>query len=312
MDGVVPAVRRPDRPRRARVAAAAASACCSGPCGTWCRWGARAAGRPRRSPWRRSRRAAWPRCAACPRPAPGGPSGQPGPPRSAGRTHTRSRTAPAPGPPARAAAWTWSPGRAAGTSARIAVICGVLGRGEPVPGRQPAVAQPRDQRAQRGAGRGRAARRPAAAGSRRAARSNSSAPSASISSTSWPAGILMAASWCQLRDRVGPRLDVEAPQALARSRSRPRPSGRCPGRARASATSGLALPVRISQHHAGAEMPCPSRKTVALTWKVSPATALAGRRPQSTAGWTSRIGIRPITPATLPSRGRDHASVGGR
>ena len=35
-------------------------------------------------------------------------------------------------------------------------------------------------------------------GIRRAARSNSSAPSVSISSTSWSAGILIAASWCQL------------------------------------------------------------------------------------------------------------------
>ena len=39
---------------------------------------------------------------------------------------------------------------------------------------------------------------PGGCGIRRAARSNSSAPSVSISSTSWPAGILMAASWCQL------------------------------------------------------------------------------------------------------------------
>ncbi len=47
-------------------------------------------------------------------------------------------------------------------------------------------------------------------------------------------------------------------------------------------------------------MPCPSRKTVALTSKVSPGTAFAGRLPQSTAGSTSRIGIRPITLVTLP------------
>ena len=39
---------------------------------------------------------------------------------------------------------------------------------------------------------------PGGRGIRRAARSNSSAPSVSISSTSCPAGILMAASWCQL------------------------------------------------------------------------------------------------------------------
>jgi hypothetical protein len=34
---------------------------------------------------------------------------------------------------------------------------------------------------------------------------------------------------------------------------------------------------------------------VALTGKVSPETALAGRRPQSTTGSISRMGIRPIT-----------------
>ncbi len=39
----------------------------------------------------------------------------------------------------------------------------------------------------------------------------------------------------------------------------------------------------------------PSRKTVAVTRKVSPATALAGRRPASTSGLTSRTGMRPIT-----------------
>src|ERR1700730_12813091 len=51
-------------------------------------------------------------------------------------------------------------------------------------------------------------------------------------------------------------------------------------------------------------MPCPSRKTVALTSKVSPGTAFAGRLPQSTAGSTSRIGIRPITLITLPTAGQ--------
>src|SRR5690348_12959790 len=40
--------------------------------------------------------------------------------------------------------------------------------------------------------------------------------------------------------------------------------------------------------------------TVAVTWKVSPATALAGRRPHSTTGWMSRMGMRPITRLPYP------------
>ncbi len=40
---------------------------------------------------------------------------------------------------------------------------------------------------------------------------------------------------------------------------------------------------------------CPSRNTVAETGKDSPTTALAGRRPESTRGLTSRTGMRPIT-----------------
>ncbi len=40
---------------------------------------------------------------------------------------------------------------------------------------------------------------------------------------------------------------------------------------------------------------CPSRNTVAVTSKASPTTALAGRRPESTSGLTSRTGMRPIT-----------------
>ena len=39
----------------------------------------------------------------------------------------------------------------------------------------------------------------------------------------------------------------------------------------------------------------PSRKTVAVTRKVSPTTALAGRRPASIWGLTSRTEMRPIT-----------------
>ncbi len=135
---------------------------------------------------------------------------------------------------------------------------------------------------------------PGGCGIRRAARSNSSAPSVSISSTSWPAGILMAALWCQVAigsahastwNRHGPsRFGVtSAPQrSVPGASSRIRASG-----------SGLRSGSRSTTP--AAMMSCPSRKTVALTSKVSPFTAFAGRRPQSTAGSTSRIGIRPIT-----------------
>ncbi len=34
---------------------------------------------------------------------------------------------------------------------------------------------------------------------------------------------------------------------------------------------------------------------MAVTWNVSPSTAFAGRLPPSTRGWTSRIGMRPMT-----------------
>jgi len=84
----------------------------------------------------------------------------------------------------------------------------------------------------------------------------------------------------QLGERLGDAL-------LARGDDPPRP----PREGRLGALSTAAALTR----------PCPSRKSVALTWNVSPATAFAGRRPQSTAGCTSRIGIRPITLVTLPS-----------
>ena len=105
-----------------------------------------------------------------------------------------------------------------------------------------------------------------------------------------------------------PRGSATAPR---RSRSRPRRSGRCRARARASARPGLpGLRPGSRSTTPTPMMPCPSRNTVALTSKVSPATALAGRRPQSTAGSRSRIGIRPITLVTLPIDGAVHASAG--
>ncbi len=56
------------------------------------------------------------------------------------------------------------------------------------------------------------------AGTTSAARSNSRAPSSHMSSTSWPRGILMAASCHQVRERVAPGLHAEVPGAELRCR----------------------------------------------------------------------------------------------
>ncbi len=197
VDRVVAAVRRSRSPTASRGRSRWPPACCSGPSGTWCRSGAPAAGTPRRSPCPPRRSAAWPRCGTSPRPAGAGLPGRPGRPRTGGRTHTRSRTGPVPGRPARAAPGTGSPARAA-----------AIGPGCPRwRGRRPRRAAPR------AAAPGCAAARPAraarsgpppggwpraAGGSAGRSAANSSAPSVSISSTSWPAGILMAASRCQV------------------------------------------------------------------------------------------------------------------
>ncbi len=74
--------------------------CCSGPCGTWCRWGGSGAGRRRRSPSWRSRAAVARRCRRCRAAVRACPP-------SAGRTRTTSRTGHAPAPPAEGAARCW-------------------------------------------------------------------------------------------------------------------------------------------------------------------------------------------------------------
>ena len=182
---------------------------------------------------------------------------------------------------------------------KMAAICGILGRRQPVPRRQPAVAQLRRQRAQRRAGRGRPARA-------RRLRDPPRGPLEQQRALGEHQLDVLASGYLDGRvvvpagDRVAPRLHVEAPRALARSRSRPRPTGRCPARARACTPAGTSCDPGRAAPRAALMMPCPSRKIVALTWNVSPSTALAGRRPHSTAGSTSRIGIRPITLVTLP------------
>src|SRR6266851_4072486 len=60
-------------------------------------------------------------------------------------------------------------------------------------------------------------------------------------------------------------------------------------------TSGCCWPAGLISATPAPSISCPSRNTVALTGNVSPVTALAGRRPHSRTGWTSRMGIRPIT-----------------
>ena len=140
---------------------------------------------------------------------------------------------------------------------------------------------------------------PSGCGIRRTARSNSSAPSVSTNSTSWPAGILIAASWCQLA--------IGSAHASTWKRHRPSlvtvtsaPYRSVPGASSRISVTGPRLRPGSRRTTPVPMTPCPSRNTVALTAKVSPVTAFAGRRPSSTTGSRSRIGIRPITPITLP------------
>jgi hypothetical protein len=199
----------------------------------------------------RSPPAAARRCAAFPRSAPGGPSGRTGRPRSAGRTRTRTRRARAAARRVPASARTWSPGPGAGTP-----------RGWPrfAPFARP-PAGPRAAGSGRLSFRASALRSVRAAAGRaapggcliaRAARSNSSAPSVSMSSTSWPRGNLDARVVVPVRDRIGPRLDVKVPGALA-GHGHVRPVAVRARRELAHANQRAGLARRISEHHAGAE-----------------------------------------------------------
>ena len=132
-----------------------------------------------------------------------------------------------------------------------------------------------------------------------AARSNSSAPSASIRSTSWPSGILMAASCCHPA--------IGSPHASTRNCHLPSagivtsaPCRSVPGASSRIMASGSWLPSGARSTTPAPSRSWPSRNTVALTSKVSPATDLAGRRPWSGAGCTSRMGMRPITLQRYP------------
>src|SRR5262249_15423580 len=68
-------------------------------------------------------------------------------------------------------------------------------------------------------------------------------------------------------------------------------------------TSGCRSPLGVRKTTPAPSISWPSRKMVALTSKVSPATALAGRRPHSRTGCTSRMGMRPITSERYPLTG---------
>src|SRR5262249_33151175 len=102
-----------------------------------------------------------------------------------------------------------------------------------------------------------------------------------------------------------------SPQASTWNRHRPSASGVTsaayrsrPGSISRILASGCRWPSGPRSTTPAPGSSCPSRNTVALTSKVSPATALAGRRPQSITGSTSLITIRPITPERYPARRR--------
>ncbi len=194
-----------------------------------------------------------------------------------------------------------------GHRARISAMARSCGPREPVERRPRAVAHPRHQRAQRGPGRRRAGGAGRLGDPPRGPLEQQRALGQHqlhvLAGRDLDRRVVLPAG-----DRVGPRLHVEAPQSLLRHghvravavragselahrRDRARPG---PVAMRSGSRSTTPTPMT----------PCPSRKTVALTPKVSPATAFAGRMPHSTAGSTSRIGIRPITLVTLPTAGR--------
>ncbi len=139
----------------------------------------------------------------------------------------------------------------------------------------------------------RTASRPGPLGTRRAARANSSAPSSRTRPTSMRAGILMRA--CRRQVATGSlhasTVYVHSPVRSGVTRA---PHRSVPG---ASSRIGVHRPGRPSGSRSTTFAPTaswPSRNTVAVTSKVSPTTAFAGRLPHSTAGRTSRTGMRPM------------------
>ncbi len=135
----------------------------------------------------------------------------------------------------------------------------------------------------------RSVRRPVPSGTPSAARSYSSAPSSSITSVSRPAGILTSAARRQpvTGSAHASTAYVQRPSSSGVTCA---PQRSLPG---ASSRMGVQGPVRPSGPSSTTLAPtgsCPSPKSVAVTWKVSPGTAFTGRRPQSITGRTSQTG----------------------
>ena len=86
-----------------------------------------------------------------------------------------------------------------------------------------------------------------------------------------------------VRDRVSPRLHLEPPPALAAGRDLGCVAVGA-GHVSVIRASGCRPPSGPRSTTPAPSISWPSRKMVALTSKVSPATALAGRRPQSSTG----------------------------
>ena len=119
-----------------------------------------------------------------------------------------------------------------------------------------------------------------------AARSNSSAPSASISSTSWPSGTLMPRRAASARsDRPRPRPGTAT--GPRRSASPRRRTGRCPAQL-AHEHERLRRPPGRRSTTPAPSISCPSRNTVAVTSNVSPGTALAGDAARAAHGRAAR------------------------
>ena len=94
-------------------------------------------------------------------------------------------------------------------------------------------------------------------------------------------------------DRIAPCLDRVRPAAAAAGGDLGAPAVGAGGEF-AHRGPGARAPGGSRRTTLASTASWPSRKTVALTSKVSPPTALAGRLPQSISGRISRMGMRPI------------------
>src|SRR5258706_9203588 len=139
----------------------------------------------------------------------------------------------------------------------------------------------------------------AACSSSLAARSNSSAPSVSIRATSWPIGTLIAASCrqCAIGSPHASTLKCQSPSLVGVTSA---PYLSVPSASPRIVTIGRQLPAGSRSTTPAPSISWPSRNTVAVTGRLSPVTALAGRCPHATMGSMSRMGILPITTKSYP------------